>query len=78
VYLTCSSSVGGLGFPLPNRSVNSLFFKIGTSDITKAGRSYFGFAADSGEIKFLINTLNDLSDSAGYFTIDSLATYSEK
>jgi hypothetical protein len=73
-----SSGIGGLSYPLPNRPVYSLFFKIGNSDVTKAGRSYFGFANDSGEIKFFINVLNELSDSAGYFTIDSLVTYSEK
>jgi len=46
------------------------FLKSALQIFTEAGRSYFGFATDSGEIKFLMNTQNELSDSAGYFTID--------
>lgn len=73
-----SSGLGGLSYILVNRPANALFFKIGASDIIKAGRSYFGFATDSGEIKFLVNTQSELPDASGYFTIDSLVTYSEK
>jgi hypothetical protein len=71
------SAIGSLSYPLSNKNVNALFFIIGESDIIKTGKSYYGFASDSGEIKFIINTMNEIPDSNGYFTIDSLVTYSE-
>ena len=69
-----SSGNGGLSAFLINEQINTMYMKIGVgnSGDVKVGKSYFGFAQETGEIEFGINTLDVSADSSQFYTIDSL------
>ena len=75
-----SSSNGGLSAFLVNEQINSLYMKIGVgnSGHIKIGKSYFGFAQETGEIEFGINTIDVSADSSQFYSIDSLVIRKEQ
>ena len=69
-----SSALGGLSAFLNNEQLNTLYMKIGVgnSGHVKVGQSYIGFAQETGEIEFGINTLDVSADSSQFYSVDSL------
>lgn len=72
------TAIGGLSYMLPNHSIYALFMRVGAASPVKVGRSYYGFASDSGTIEFSINSSVILDDQNLGYTIDSLTAFTAR